>query len=394
MKRNMLFMVATALGLCGVACGDHGDVAADDEVGDGDGDGEPGTTSIGDGEGDREGDREGDGDADADGERESEPGDADGERESEPSRACGAPAEHITCDAWGDAVTPLQAIGLNCPGTPNDSTRTVADSFTSPDDRAWRIATQYGTSGDWVPREGESLLVISTGRIPAPDTEGKIFNHGNDQANANPDNVQLPAPMSAAPGSNAGLGGTPFIGCDGLNDCSDSLAAQWQLGGGDANDLLWFDFAVAVPPLTTGWVLDLAYFSNEFPEYVNSTFNDVFVVWEVSESYVGNICFIDEQPCTVTALAEIAEAFSGAQEAAHPALAGTGTQGSGSTGGQTTGWVTLEGPAAPGETMALSFALFDMGDTAFDSVIVLDNWRWSCVGCVPSEVDSCGVRPQ
>ena len=118
------------------------------------------------------------------------------------------------------------------------------------------------------------------------------------------------------------------------------------------------------------------------------------MVWEVSESYVGNICFINGEPCTVTALDAIADAFSGPQEASHPSLAGTGTQGFGSTGGQTTGWVTLEGPSSPGESMELTFAVFDMGDDVWDTMVVMDNWRWNCTGCIPSEDNSCGVQPQ
>ena len=291
-------------------------------------------------------------------------------------------------------VTPLQAMGLNCPGDASNSTQTTASSFNSPDNQAWRIGTQYGTSGDWVPSEGQSLLVISSGRIPAANGQGMISNTGINQDTSNPDYVPLPAPMSANLGSNNGNGGTPFMNCDMVDDCSDSLNSQWQLGGGEANDLLWFDFSVDVPPMTSGWEMDFVYFSNEFPEYVDSLYNDIFVVWEVSESYVGNICFIDGQPCTVTALDAIADAFSGPNEAAHPSLAGTGTQGFGSTGGQTTGWVTLEGPASPDEDMELTFAVFDMGDTAFDTMVVMDNWRWNCIGCVPSEVDDCGVQPQ
>ena len=50
------------------------------------------------------------------------------------------------------------------------------------------------------------------------------------------------------------------------------------------------------------------------------------------------------------------------------------------------------GPAAPGENLELAFAVFDMGDTVFDTMVVLDNWRWNCQGCIPSEVDDCGVQ--
>jgi hypothetical protein len=378
--------------------GDTGDGDGDGDTGDGDGDGEPGDgdgdTGDGDGDGDTgDGDGDGDGDTgDGDGDTGDGDGDTGGDGDGDPN--CGAPADHITCDDWGGNVTPLQAIGLNCPGDATNSTSTTAASFTAPDAATWRIATQYGTSGDWVASEGESMLVISSGRIPAANGQGLINSTGNNQDTSNPDFVQLPAPMSADYGSNNGNGGDPFNGCDMVNDCSDSLSDQWQLGDQAANDLLWFDFSVDVPPGTSGWVVDFVYFSNEFPEYVNDIFNDMFVVWEVSESYVGNICFIDGQPCTVTALDAIADGFSGPNEAQHPSLAGTGTQGIGSTGGQSTGWVTLEGPASPDENMELTFAVFDMGDTAYDTMVVLDNWRWNCQGCVPNEVNDCGVQPQ
>jgi hypothetical protein len=428
MKRTLISM--TSLGLLSLACsdggssGDQGSGLVDDGVsdgttfdgeddsgedgtsdsGEGDGDGDSGDgdgdgdTDSGDGDGDS-GDGDGDGDAgDGDGDPDGGDGDGDGDTDSgdgDGDPNCGAPGEHITCDDWGGgAVTAMQAIGLNCPGTPNNSTQTTAASFTAPDAATWRIATQYGTSGDWVPSEGESLLVISSGRLPTPNGAGLVNSEGNQQDTSNPDGVQLPNPMTADYGSSNGNGGNPFNDCDLANDCSDSLYDQWELGGQEANDLLWFDFSVDVPPMTSGWIVDLVYTSNEFPEYVDSQYNDIFVVWEVSESFVGNICFIDGQPCTVTALDAIADAFSGPNEAQHASLAGTGAQGFGDTGGQTTGWVSLEGPASPDENMELTFAVFDMGDTAYDTMVVIDNWRWNCVGCVPSEVNGCGVQPQ
>jgi hypothetical protein len=377
--------------------GDGGD--GDGDGGDGDGDGGDGDGDAGDGDGDGDGgDGDGDGDGDGgdgDGDGDGDGGDGDGDGgDGDGDPNCGAPADHLTCDDWGNNVTQLQAIGLNCPGDATNSTQTTAASWTAPDAATWRVATQYGTSGDWVPSEGESLLVISSGRIPVPNQQGLINANGQQQDTSNPDGVQLPPPMSADYGSNNGNGGNPFNDCDMVNDCSDSLYDQWDLGFQEANDLMWFDFSVDVPPGTTGWIVDFVYFSNEFPEYVGDIFNDMFVVWEVSESYVGNICFIDDQPCTVTALDQIADAFSGPNEAQHPSLAGTGTQGIGATGGQTTGWVSLEGPASPDENMELTFTVFDMGDTAYDTMVVLDNWRWNCQGCVPNEVNGCGVQPQ
>jgi hypothetical protein len=173
------------------------------------------------------------------------------------------------------------------------------------------------------------------------------------------------------------------------------LYDQWELGGGDANDLLWFDFTVEVPVGTYGYEFDFVYFSNEFYEFVDSLFNDIFVVWSDSEAYVGNVCFIDEQPCTVTALDAIADAWSGVDtDGTDPTLDGTGFDGIGSTGGQATGWALLKGAAEPGENLELTWAVFDMGDTIYDTAVIIDNWRWDCAGCIPSEIDDCGVQPQ
>jgi hypothetical protein len=48
-------------------------------------------------------------------------------------------------------------------------------------------------------------------------------------------------------------------------------------------------------------------------------FNDMFVVWSTSESFTGNVTFIDEQPLTVTALDPYMTIKPG-----DPLLAGTG----------------------------------------------------------------------
>ncbi len=29
-----------------------------------------------------------------------------------------------------------------------------------------------------------------------------------------------------------------------------------------------------------------------------------------------------------------------------------------------------------------------------DTTAILDRWQWDCEGCVPSELDSCGITPQ
>jgi hypothetical protein len=217
-------------------------------------------------------------------------------------------------------------------------------------------------------------------------------------SNFNPDGEPLPAPASPIDGSNNGAGNTPFVNCDGINDCSDTLEGQWNFGGGSANDLLWFQFELDVPGGTHGFTFDFAYFSVEFPEYVNTTFNDIFLVWSTSETYTGNLCFVNDEPCTVTALcngdascpnlAYCNDDFNCANPPSAE-LANTGFQ----TAGGGTGWYQAKASAEPLETLQLTWALFDMGDTAFDTVVLVDNFKWDCEGCVPNEVMGCGIDP-
>ena len=274
-------------------------------------------------------------------------------------------------------------IGLDCDGGPNEAIPISGVGFNSPDQTAWSLATRFGSFEEmpgeylWVPTEGEQMLVLSSGQGGAPDAGGVVtFTSLNLDSNGNPDNKPLPAPMSPQPGS----GGAPFTGCDEVNDCSDSLINQWNAGGQGANDLIWAQFAAEVPGGTHGFSFDFAYFSEEFPEWVGTTFNDMFVVWSNSETYTGNLCFIDDQPCTVTAL------WPTQFQPGDPELANTGFTNDGATG-----WFQIKGSAEPNELLQLTIAVFDMGDTAFDTLVLLDRFAWDCEGCTPSEVNPCGV---
>jgi hypothetical protein len=303
---------------------------------------------------------------------------------------CEAPGLHLVCDDDGD---PFHAIGLDCPGDQFDSTPIFDSTFMANDPDSWAVITQFGDDPMWSPIEGTHMLIIGTGTLESPDGNGvltqamgyteQLQQMMNDNKNGNPDNQQLPDPMQPVDGSNMGQGGTPFEDCDCVNDCSDTLQSQWALGDEKANDLLWFQFEVSVPGGTYGFEFDFAFFSAEYPEWVDTQYNDVFAVWSNSETYTGNITFIDDQPLTVTALQNEMQYGPNSQ-----ALDGTGFDGVG--GG--TGWYTAIASAAPYEMLQLTFAIFDMGDSVLDTAALLDNWRWSCTGCLPGE--DCGITPQ
>ena len=135
----------------------------------------------------------------------------------------------------------------------------------------------------------------------------------------------------------------------------------------------------------------------------------MFIAWSTSETFTGNVTFIYDQPLTVTALSNYI--FNNGFQGADAELAATGFQGNSGFGctepppydfldfadcpyAGGTGWFTALGSAQPLETFTLTFTIFDKSDTILDTLALVDNWRWDCMGCVPSEVNSCGIRPQ
>lgn len=320
--------------------------------------------------------------------------------------ACEAPRTYIACDAAldpADPAAPFQALGLGCPGTPADSIAIGETSFNSSNPNAWRIATGFGSYHEdndpnkplyFSPREGGAFLMISTGVIAPADPAGVVVEAAKSQDangdNGNDDGDELPAPFSVVPGSNAGAGGTPFLDCDGAGDCSDTLETQWSLGEANPNDKLWFSFKTQVPKGTNGYVFNFVYCSAEYPMYIDYKYNDMVVAWQISEAYTGNVTFVkymdQELPLTVTSLAPylLSDGFIGNE----PQLKGTGFETRGCTE-----WFSAKGGVTPGEQLTFGVLAADMGDSILATMAILDNWRWDCDGCIPSETDSCGVDP-
>ena len=407
--------------------GDPGDGDGDpsgdgdgDPSGDGDGDGDPSGDGDGDGDPSGDGDGDGDGDPSGDGDGDGDPsGDGDGDGDTGTTSTtggdnCQAPSEYTDCDGQPGALTnnPFNALGINCGMDPASTVIAQNTMMNSTNNNAWRIAAQFGTAAGanynnklwaanddvWVnpdmeqipPNTSTAILILSTGVVAAANNQSVVTENGdqeNNGDNGNQDAGGLPAPLSANYGSNNGQGGTPFMNCDGVNDCSDSLYNHWiNNGWNDPNDKLWMQMNLTVPLDTQGYIFDFAYFSSEYPDWYDTEFNDLFIAWSTSETYTGNITFVNDAPLTITSL-EDAQAFQYKNNA--PALAGTGFSGHAGTG-----WFVARGSAASEEQFQLTFFIADMADSILATGVLLDNFRWECAGCIPSEVNSCGIQPQ
>lgn len=153
---------------------------------------------------------------------------------------------------------------------------------------------------------------------------------------------------------------------------------------------------VRVPSNARSFSFDFHFLTSEYPEYLDTEFNDTFWVTLSSKQFTGNISFDKNgtpirlnaaffDVCDPSPLKPKTQSFctTGAS-----ALDGTGyykeCSGKGGWGGPpaaeanggSTGWLTTTAPVEPGETITLTFAIFDKGDGVLDSTVLIDNFRW------------------
>ena len=186
--------------------------------------------------------------------------------------------------------------------------------------------------------------------------------------------------------------------------------------GSGANDPVTVQLKIRVPTNAKGFSYDFRFFSAEFQSFQCTTFNDFFLALLQSTWKPNPIAL----PCTVPTQSAVCESgmcnvnntcaiaaplpidrniafdsqnnamsvnngffqvcvpkggLCGACPLGNSELALTGMQ-LNNTGGGTT-WLTNDAPVVPGETITLDLMIFDVSDHLIDSLVLLDNFRWS-----------------
>ena len=168
----------------------------------------------------------------------------------------------------------------------------------------------------------------------------------------------------------------------------------------NVNDVIDVKLTIKVPANAKGISFDFNFLSGEWPEYVCTNFNDSFIAYLKSNAFntgkADNISFDSKKnPVSVNngffdrCSPKNLSCYnfpSGYQACAggDAELKGTGFyepqdscfSGQTDSGGGGTGWLTTKAPVQPGETITLEFMIWDTGDSAFDSSVLLDNWTW------------------
>jgi hypothetical protein len=145
-----------------------------------------------------------------------------------------------------------------------------------------------------------------------------------------------------------------------------------------------FDLAAAT---TSCLAFDFKFFSDEFPEFVNSPYNDAFIA-----QLGGANISVDPATSAITAPGNFAAGAgdmisvneSGPSATSEALAAGTTYDGA-------TALLTARVPVVPGSVNSLFLTIFDQGDAIYDSAVFVDNLRYETID--PKKCKSLALDP-
>lgn len=224
--------------------------------------------------------------------------------------------------------------------------------------------TQYGVLGDYgpnvTPRASSVMAALSSGKArdaTDPDYSGTSVDCGTTTA--------IPQVYAQAHGGQL----QTTASCSSSTDLTDSANLRLKL---------------KVPSNAKGIAFRFKFYSSEWPEWVCTKYNDFFMAL-LSTKASGlpadhNISFdAQKNPVSVNnAFFEVCDpnAGSSACPAGTSELDGTGIAGPQLDDGGGTRWLETTAPVTPGETITLELMIWDTGDHSYDSLVLLDDFRW------------------
>ncbi len=279
---------------------------------------------------------------------------------------CSGTADDETygCDAGlaiddTDASKAAAALGL-CRRAANGSWGLVSARYVRADGSAGMNPAGHGllpAFGGMKPREGKSMLALSSGWARAPgQADYPVFMAGYTALGGN-----CPTPA-----------GFPlnFTSCP-----SGEVGEDW------AWDPAALEVVLKVPTNAKGLSFDFDFYTYEFPDWICTEFNDYFVTL-MSPAPAGaiknNVSFdVNGDPISVNnALLQVCSKQQ-AQQPWFDCTRGTGElAGTGYENHAATGWLTTTVPVTPGATVMLRFAIWDNSDANLDSLVLVDHLRW------------------
>ncbi len=173
------------------------------------------------------------------------------------------------------------------------------------------------------------------------------------------------------------------------DDPNDSGSLSFKLDGlnnSQGNDLVQLALRLRVPQNMNCASFDFAYFSEEFPEWVGSQFNDTFT----AELGGTNLIISGTQVIAPLNFAFDTEGNIISINTVFDVTSDTATTYNGMTS-----LLRAQTPVTPGATIDIVFSVQDLGDSIYDSAVFLDKFFWSndpnCGGGAQEDKDGDGL---
>lgn len=163
------------------------------------------------------------------------------------------------------------------------------------------------------------------------------------------------------------------------------------LNNSQGNDLVQLTLQLNVPETMNCFTFDFAFFSEEWPDYFESQFNDTFIAEFGPPGAASTFTIVGDAVDAPNNIAfdpahNVLDVNSGFGFDPGNPNPDTGTTYDGSSGALTASVV-----AVPDVTIEIVFSVMDLGDSILDSAVFLDNFRWTNV---PPELCESGAVPK
>lgn len=295
-----------------------------------------------------------------------------GQTDENPLSTCSTSANFDSDVSATKALAMLNAMDI-CQVSQNGSWGIVPGSYSltrangsgSPNSLQVAVTTQFGTDASNLPRYGSTMAVMSSGRARDANDPNATTGHSYTYYSGSP-----PADFISAHGGQ-------------LPQTSPSCP-----NGSGANDGVMLRVQLKAPSNANSFSFQFRFFSQEYWSYTCTVWNDFFIAmldstWlpgpgqtpipaDKNISFAANGSYISvnsQQFFTVCP-----------PKSGYPCPDGTaGLSGTGYTLGPGGGtlWLTTTSPVVPGETITLRFVTWDTSDQLLDSLVLMDNFRWS-----------------
>jgi hypothetical protein len=297
-----------------------------------------------------------------------------------------------------------------------------ADGSPLQDHRAHSIRPSFGNVSPGT-LEGSSILVLSSG-IAADSTQTNPGPNGGPGSGNVSSNHNPPSTVSLQNGGSSNSVKDWFATPNPPLKAANQLPNSPNCAGASspqANDSVMLRFRLRAPTNARAFSFNSYFFSAEYPEFVCTTFNDQFIAlvdtpngtpspipnpvdknlltytqggkkWPIGINIANgtslfSVCDtqMSKPQCWDSDVSTLSCSLGSDQ------LTGTGFESANGMGGCTVGggtfWLTTAGNVVPGQIVEIRIALWDVGDSAFDSLALIDGFKWLSQATLPGTSD-------